>query len=67
MRGSLVVWLGEAVVGYVHKGGCENEACLRSISDGRPFHARPRIGTLDDYHFRTLEEAVGAVEREATP
>lgn len=63
---SLTIYADGTVIGWVHKdGGCENARCLAAIAAGRPHHAIPRIGTLTQYHYATIDEAVEAVERAA--
>lgn len=55
------------IVGYVHEGGCANEACVEAIGAGRPWHAIPRgfAHTLKTYHYATREEAISALTARA--
>lgn len=57
------VYLDGTVIGWVKKGGCENEACLRAMQTGRMWHAVPAgfAVTLPDYHFSTRDEAIAAL------
>lgn len=62
------VRLGGAVLGWVtanYRGrpGCENDACLAAIGEGKPYHATPKSGTqtLASYHAGTFEGAVALV------
>lgn len=52
---------GTTVVGWYHKGGCQNPRCKREMKEGRLFHAIPRVGTLPTYHYATAEEAVAVI------
>ena len=59
---------GNTIIGYINAGGCENDACLDAIAQGRPIHAIPAgfAVTLDDYHFATEADAVAVLEWKAT-
>jgi hypothetical protein len=48
-------------IGYIRIGSCENDICRAAMSEGFPVHAIPRFGTLDQYHFRTIDDATNAI------
>jgi hypothetical protein len=49
-------------IGWVSYGGCENENCLKHMAKGRMWHAIPRIGTLNQYHYKTRAEAIAVIK-----
>lgn len=59
------------IIAWVFRDRCENERCLKELSDGRPIHLTPAHTdpraadctlVMWNYHFATLAEAVKALD-----
>lgn len=58
----------DRIVGWVRNFGCENDHCTTAVINGKTWHAIPAFGThasWQEYHFRSLEDAVRFVQGEA--
>lgn len=65
MTQKAVTMAGGGVIGWVSTGGCEHERCIEQVRAGRHYHAIPREGTLENYHYPTADEATDAIRQHA--
>lgn len=55
------------VIGHIRNHGCDHPVCITAVVNGRKWHATPAAFgvTLDDYHFRSSDDAIQALHEMA--
>jgi len=52
----------EEVIGWIYNYLCDHPQCITDRVNGKVWHATPREGELDEYHYRNLDDAIYALQ-----